>query len=135
MTIERPRFTTNRFAEAYDMGEVDDAVDRIFAALAEPVPPMAPADVHGLRFTPTRLRDGYDMGEVDAWLDVAAAELAQRGGTAPPAGSPAPAPSRTAPATPRPDPYVELRTGPAWRRYVAALTIAAVVVLVSVYWR
>jgi DivIVA domain-containing protein len=134
MTIERPRFTTNRFVETYDMGEVDDAIGRIFAALAEPVPPMEPADVHALRFTPTRLRDGYDIGEVDAWLDVAAAELAQRGGTAPPAGSVAPA-SSPAPAPAPPDPYVEFRTGPAWRRYVAALTIAAVVVLVSVYWR
>jgi DivIVA domain-containing protein len=85
MSLESPRFTSPRFGVAYDMGEVDDAIDRIFAALAEPVPTMTRNDVLDIRFTPVQLRKGYAVGEVDEWLDLAATELERRAGDATPA--------------------------------------------------
>lgn len=97
MPLERPRFSTTKLREGYDMGEVDDAIDRVFGALAEPVPSMSGADVRTLRFTPVRLREGYDMGEVDEWLDQAAAELERTAG-----GTAATAPATPTPATPGP---------------------------------
>lgn len=99
MTLQRPRFTTTMWIEGYDMAEVDSAIDRILAALADPVPQVAAADVSNLRFTPVRLRKSYTVGEVDQWLDEAAAELAQRADGAAPASAsatasaPAPAPA------------------------------------------
>ena len=89
MALERPHFSTTKLREGYDMEEVDDAVDRVFGALAEPVPTMSAKDVTTLRFSPVRLREGYDMGQVDEWLDQAAAELDRSAGAAAPA-TPAP---------------------------------------------
>lgn len=97
MTLERPRFTTTKLTEGYDMGEVDDAIDRIFAALDGSAPALTPADVQTLRFTPVRLRQGYTIGEVDDWLDLAAAELAApRAGTSEPGATGTPDPTQPA---------------------------------------
>ena len=124
MTLERPRFTTTKLTEGYDMAAVDDAIDRVFAALAEPTPSMTRADVVNLRFTPTRLRQGYNMDEVDTWLDKAVAALDQHaGGSATPvADEPATVP--TASST-RSDAIVEVSGGPSR----VLLVMAALVVL------
>lgn len=133
MPLERPRFSTTKLREGYDMGEVDDAIDRVFGALAEPVPSMSGADVRTLRFTPVRLREGYDMGEVDEWLDQAASELERTAG-----GTAATAPATPTPATPGPAAYdgtrstaiTEVRTGvpgPLLVLIVIVVVVAAVV--------
>ena len=129
MPLERPRFSTTKLREGYDMGEVDDAIDRVFGALAEPVPSMSGADVRTLRFTPVRLREGYDMGEVDGWLDQAAAELEARDGRAGPAVA-APAPSHPSAAATRSDAAVEVQGARA--RLVPVLVVLAV--LLGVAW-
>ena len=131
MTLERPAFSTTKLTEGYDAGEVDDLVDRVFAALAGTTPAMSADDVRNVRFTPVRLRGGYTMSDVDDWLDLAAAELAARGVTSAP--TPAGTTSHAHPSYEHPDPVVALRTGPAWRRVALALVIAAIVVLVQVY--
>lgn len=130
MTLRRPTFSARRLSEAYDMGEVDDAIDRIFAALTGDPPTMSPEQVSQLRFTPTRLRDGYDMDQVDQWLDEAAAELAARGGRPGPAvAAPAPLhPSAGAPT--RSDAIVEVQGARA--RLVPVLVVLAV--LLGVVW-
>ena len=62
--IEQARFTPVRGREGYDMGEVDQLLDELVAALAagQPVAPV----VDGVRFATTRWREGYDMADVDA---------------------------------------------------------------------
>lgn len=87
MVLERPRFSTTKLREGYDIAGVDDAVDRVFVALADGATSMTASDVSSLRFTPVRLAEGYDMGEVDGWLDRAAAELGRTSGGAAPAAS------------------------------------------------
>lgn len=129
MPLERPRFSTTKLREGYDMGEVDDAIDRIFAALTGDPPTMSPEQVSQLRFTPTRLRDGYDMDEVDQWLDEAAAELEARDGRAGPAVA-APAPSHPSAAATRSDAVVEVQGARA--RLVPVLVVLAV--LLGVAW-
>jgi len=67
-TITMARFTPVRLRhEGYDMGEVDDLLDRIVAALGagEPVTPL----LEGVRLTHVRLREGYNIDEVDKFLD------------------------------------------------------------------
>ncbi|RNL79557.1 DivIVA domain-containing protein [Nocardioides marmorisolisilvae] len=64
--IDRMRFTPVRLREGYDMGEVDDLLDRLVQAAREGHA-FAPI-VAGAKFTPVRMREGYDMGEVDAFL-------------------------------------------------------------------
>lgn len=78
MTLENPMFRPVRLRDGYEMPEVDDAIDKIFAALQVQPPTMTCAEVDALRFTPVKLREGYDMAEVDAWLDKACAELDAR---------------------------------------------------------
>lgn len=126
MALQRPSFTTSRFVETYDMAEVDDAVDRIFAALAEPVRALSAGDVQAMRFTPTRLREGYAMDEVDTWLDEAVAELDRRGG-----GSVEAAPAATAYAPARSEAVVEVPGPP--RRWPLFLPAALVVAFVVYY--
>jgi DivIVA domain-containing protein len=127
MALQRPSFTTSRFLETYDMAEVDDAVDRIFAALAGTAPTLGAPEVQAMRFTPVRLREGYTMDEVDTWLDEAVTELTRRGAvpTEPVAGSvPAYAPTRS-------DAIVEV-AGPS-TRWPLALLAVIVVMAVLVY--
>lgn len=60
------QFTPVRMREGYDMGEVDELLDRIVAVATDPVAVRALA--RGARFTPVRLREGYAMAEVDRFL-------------------------------------------------------------------
>jgi DivIVA domain-containing protein len=65
--ITQARFTPVRVTrEGYDMGDVDDLLDRVVAALGrgEPVGPV----LDGARLGHVRLREGYDIGEVDEFL-------------------------------------------------------------------
>ncbi|NYE35675.1 DivIVA domain-containing protein [Nocardioides cavernae] len=133
MSLRRPTFSTRRLAEAYDMGEVDDAIDRIFAALAADPPAMAPEQVSGLRFTPTRLRDGYAMTEVDQWLDEAAAELAARGGRAGAEPTTAATTAPTTRASASSDAIVEVR-GSRTRLVVVLVGVAVLVVAMWAYY-
>lgn len=131
MALQRPSFTTTKLREGYDMGEVDDAVDRVFSALAEPVPTMSAEDVTTLRFTPVRLREGYDMDKVDGWLDQAAAELDRAAGGAAP-GTPAPTAHQTT-GTTSSEAITEVRSGPS--RVLAVLTLVVLAaVLAYVYY-
>lgn len=77
------RFTTTRFADAYEITEVDDFLDRCDRALATGDGSVTTEDVRGARFTPVRFRPGYAMEEVDDFLDdVLAPRLeAAAGGT------------------------------------------------------
>ena len=65
-TIREARFAPVRFVTGYDMGEVDDLLDRLVAALSagQPVRPLI-ADV---AFSTTRMREGYRRADVDALL-------------------------------------------------------------------
>jgi len=107
--IDRPRFSTTRMREGYDVADVDATVDRVMASLeGDGATGITPAEIEQLRFTPVRLGAGYDMGEVDAWLDTVTAELDRRGSgaartTAPiaePMADPAPAAGAPAPSSP-----------------------------------
>ena len=64
--IENARFTPVRAMSGYDMGEVDQLLDRVVAALREG------RDVQQLidsaRFTSTKWREGYSMQDVDGFL-------------------------------------------------------------------
>jgi DivIVA domain-containing protein len=76
--ISQVRFTPVRLREGYEMGGVDDLLDRLVTALRA----GGPVDelVRTARFTPVRMREGYDMGEVDEFLSrvVATAATADR---------------------------------------------------------
>ena len=132
MALERPRFSTTKFREGYDIADVDQAVDRVFVALADGATSMTASDVGSLRFNPVRLAEGYDMGEVDTWLDQAAAELGRTsGGAAPAATAAAAMPASAAYATPsgtRSDAVTEVRsTSPRILAVVALVVLVAVV--------
>jgi DivIVA domain-containing protein len=90
--INDQRFTPVRLREGYDMGEVDQFLDRLVAGL-EHAQPLAPL-VESARFTPVRLREGYDMGEVDRFLDEVVAAQQAAGSTGVPVP---PAPPREPP--------------------------------------
>jgi DivIVA domain-containing protein len=65
--ITQVRFTPVRVTrEGYDMGDVDDLLDGVVAALGrgEPVGPV----LDSARLGRVRLREGYDIGEVDAFV-------------------------------------------------------------------
>jgi DivIVA domain-containing protein len=66
--IESMRFTTVRFREGYDMGEVDRFLERTVEAIRQSQPVLGM--VNDVRITPVRLRVGYDMVEVDEFLDL-----------------------------------------------------------------
>ncbi|MGY2875113.1 DivIVA domain-containing protein [Marmoricola sp. URHA0025 HA25] len=64
--ITTARFTPVRIREGYDMGDVDDLLDELVAALGrgEPVGPL----IDRVQLGHVRLREGYDSGEVDEFL-------------------------------------------------------------------
>jgi len=64
--ISSVRFTPVRLREGYDMGEVDELLDRLAAAVTagEPVDDV----VQDTGFTEVRLREGYAKTEVDEFL-------------------------------------------------------------------
>ncbi|MGH3346390.1 MAG: DivIVA domain-containing protein [Nocardioides sp.] len=64
--IENVRFTPVRAMEGYDMGEVDQFLDKLVGALTAGGPVVAMID--GVDFTTTRWREGYDVGDVDRLL-------------------------------------------------------------------
>jgi DivIVA domain-containing protein len=64
--------------EGYAIGEVDEFLTQVAAALEFDPPLMRAEDVESQRFAPVRVRSGYDMDEVDAHLDRLAAELRRR---------------------------------------------------------
>jgi DivIVA domain-containing protein len=137
MALERPRFSTTRLREGYDIADVDNAVDRVFVALADGATSMTASDVSGLRFTPVRLAEGYDMGEVDSWLDQAAAELGRTSGGAAPAtpaapGTPASTAYETTSAT-RSDAVTEVRSGSPRILVVLALVVLLAIVAYAFY--
>jgi DivIVA domain-containing protein len=70
--IREVRFKPVRFVTGYDMGQVDDLLDRLVDALSagEPVRPLVAA----AGFDTTRMREGYSQPDVDAFL----AEVARR---------------------------------------------------------
>ena len=78
LSSQRPRFGVVRFKEGYDMGEVDDFLDRLFATLeGRPVgQPVTASDVKAVMFTPVRMREGYEVEDVDRFLDLAVTWLA-----------------------------------------------------------
>jgi DivIVA domain-containing protein len=137
MALERPRFSTTRLREGYDIADVDNAVDRVFVALADGATSMTASDVSSLRFTPVRLSEGYDMGEVDSWLDQAAAELDRTSGGAAPAtpaapGAPAWAAYETTSAT-RSDAVTEVRSSSPRILVVLALVLLLAIVAYAFY--
>lgn len=88
LLIENARFTPVRGMAGYDIGEVDQLLDRLVAAVraGEDVVPL----VDGARFTRARLREAYSMSDVDELL----AQVRAEAGGAPPAvpSQPDPAP-------------------------------------------
>src|SRR4051794_13212792 len=64
--IERVRFTPVRMREGYDMGEVDEFLDRLVEAAR--AGRSFGAMVAGTTFTRVRLREGYDIADVDTFL-------------------------------------------------------------------
>ena len=137
MALERPRFSTTKLREGYDVASVDDAVDRVFVALADGATSMTASDVSSLRFNPVRLAEGYDMGEVDSWLDQAAAELARTSGGAAPAtpaapGTPASAAYETTSGT-RSDAVTEVRSSSPRILVVLALVVLLAIAAYAFY--
>ncbi|WP_242532520.1 DivIVA domain-containing protein [Nocardioides sp. S5] len=137
MALERPRFSTTRLREGYDVADVDTAVDRVFVALADGATSMTASDVSSLRFNPVRLAEGYDMGEVDSWLDQAAAELGRTSGGAAPATpaareTPASAAYETTSGT-RSDAVTEVRSSSPRILVVLALVVLLAIVAYAFY--
>jgi DivIVA domain-containing protein len=64
--IANVRFTPTRIRPGYDMGDVDELLDRLEAATGrgDDVTPL----VEGAQFSIVKWREGYDFGEVDAFL-------------------------------------------------------------------
>jgi DivIVA domain-containing protein len=135
--LERPRFSTTKLREGYDIADVDAAVDRVFVALADGATSMTASDVSSLRFNPVRLAAGYDMGEVDTWLDQAAAELGRTSGDASPAAPAAPAtPASAAYETTsgtRSDAITEVRSSSPRIMLVLALVVLLAIVAYAFY--
>lgn len=132
MSLERPRFATTKLTEGYDLGEVDDLVDRVFASLGQDVPSLSAEDVTNVRFSPVRLREGYAMGDVDDWLDQAVVALRERATGVPPEVAAADTATTYAPSTTRSDAIV--RTDDRSTRWAMAwgLAVVAVVILLAV---
>jgi DivIVA domain-containing protein len=136
MALERPRFSTTKLREGYDIADVDDAIDRVFVALGDGATSMTASDVSSLRFEPVRLREGYDMGEVDNWLDQAAAELGRTSGGAAPAAPAPETPTSAAHETTsgtRSDAITEVRSTSPRILAVLALVVLLAVVAYALY--
>ncbi|MBV6726345.1 DivIVA domain-containing protein [Nocardioides daeguensis] len=65
-TIRDARFTPVRFVPGYDMGEVDQLLDRLVEALDAGRPVRS--TIARAVFTATRFREGYRRADVDALL-------------------------------------------------------------------
>ncbi|CAM3587395.1 DivIVA domain-containing protein [Nocardioides zeicaulis] len=134
MTLAQPRFATTKLTEGYDVGEVDDLVDRVLAALAQEGPAMTAEQVRDVRFTPVRLREGYAMGDVDDWLDQAVVALRAQASGVPPEVAAPDTGAAYVPAAPRPDAIARAddrstRVAMAWGLAVVAVVLLLVAVL------
>jgi DivIVA domain-containing protein len=81
--IHNVQFKTVRFAEGYDEDQVDDFLDTVALALADPAggpQRLTSAEVKRIDFKVTRLKEGYDMDEVDSFLDRIELEFQRREG-------------------------------------------------------
>jgi len=81
--IRNVQFRTVRFTEGYDEDQVDDFLDQVALALAEPADGpqrLTSAEVKRIDFKATRLKEGYDMDEVDSFLDRVELEFERREG-------------------------------------------------------
>lgn len=161
LDVDKVRFSPVRMRAGYDMGDVDDHLDRAKAHLAAleaavtgagPVPgPLTAA-----AFSQVRMREGYDITEVEAFLAQVEAEdarlrsLARSGIT--PAASPATDPvvdpsapaavvdvsapvgpvSHAAAAPAMPDPVIREVGGRSTNLALAVLALAALVSIVLV---
>ena len=63
------RFRTTTFAEAYEISEVDDFLDRCDRTLQTGGGSVTAEEVRAVRFSLVRFRAGYAMEEVDDFLD------------------------------------------------------------------
>ena len=78
--IVAARFSTVRWREGYETGEVDDLLARALIELRgweqhARATALAAADVVNARFQPTRLRTGYDQDQVDEFLEALSTTL------------------------------------------------------------
>jgi DivIVA domain-containing protein len=75
------KFKPVRLTAGYNEKEVDDFLDHVALALAEPLGApqrMRAEEVRGMLFNTTHGQEGYDMDEVDAFLDRVELELERR---------------------------------------------------------
>lgn len=61
------RFSSSRFRAGYDMDEVDDFLDRAYAALRGDGA-MSAEEAEGARFTTRKFGDTYAVDEVDDYI-------------------------------------------------------------------
>ncbi|MBS2936558.1 DivIVA domain-containing protein [Nocardioides sp. J2M5] len=124
MGVSRPTFPVARLRQAYDVEQVDLAVDHILENLALPRPRIDAGDITAMRFTPGR--GGYDMAAVDDWLDEVVAELRARGAGGAPGPAEQPAAPQPAYAPTTSTAITEVRSGSSGR---TLLVLAVLVVL------
>lgn len=72
--VEHAKFSPTRFRPGYSQPQVDDFLDRVIAALREPVGMLHRAeltrrDVEQQKFQATYWREGYDQAQVDELLN------------------------------------------------------------------
>lgn len=82
LEVDKVRFTPVRLRAGYDMGEVDDYLDRVKAHLAALDAAVAghsqtPGPLRPATFGQVRIREGYDINEVEAFLAQVEAEDAR----------------------------------------------------------
>lgn len=82
LDVDKVRFSPVRLRAGYDMGQVDDYLDRVKAHLAALDAAAAdrgpvPDPLRAATFSQVRLREGYDMPEVEAFLAQVEAEDAR----------------------------------------------------------
>ena len=98
LEVDKVRFTPVRLRAGYDMGDVDDYLDRVKAHLAALDAAVAghgqaPGPLRPAAFGQVRLREGYDITEVEAFLAQVEAEDARLRSLARSGIAPAPSPS------------------------------------------
>ncbi|WP_205325103.1 DivIVA domain-containing protein [Glycomyces sp. YM15] len=79
--VVNAQFKTVRLTPGYDEDEVDDLLDTVAIALADPPDGpqrMRAEDIRNSHFTTTRMREGYDVEEVDSFLDRVELEFVRR---------------------------------------------------------
>jgi len=70
---QRPRFSTVRLRQGYDVEKVDEFIDRVMATVnGQPVQrPVTADETRNIAFSSVWMREGYDVAEVDLFLDQA----------------------------------------------------------------